>query len=223
MTCLAAVVISGCSSLSLNQARLFRAADIVSELSQEHSQALIVLADDRRPQQARILAWERKGEWWANKFSSIPAVIGRSGFARPGEKREGDGHTPAGAFHLKRAFGYASHMETGLDYQQATLHDFWVDDPASTQYNQWVKGTPQADSYENLKREDKLYQYSVVIEYNTNPVVPGNGSAIFLHVWRNRKTATAGCVAASAKNVKKLLKWLDLSKKPIIILSDEQN
>ena len=221
--CLAAVALSGCSLLTLNHPQLFRAADIVGELPPEHGQAIVVLADDRGPGQVKILAWEREGVWWVNKFSVMPAVIGRSGFAAPGEKEEGDGYTPSGTFPLKRTFGYAPRVETGLDYQQATEQDFWVDDPASGQYNQWVKGAPQANSYEVLKRADKLYKYAAVIEYNTEPVVPGKGSAIFLHVWRGRETPTAGCVATSAKNVRKLLKWLDLSKKPIIILNDEQD
>jgi L,D-peptidoglycan transpeptidase YkuD (ErfK/YbiS/YcfS/YnhG family) len=221
IVCLAAVAVSGCSLLSLNHPQLFRAADIVGELPPEHSQAVVVLADGRQFQQAWIVAWEKQGVWWVNKFSAMPAVIGRSGFAAPNQKKEGDGHTPSGTFQLKRAFGYAPHVATGLDYQQATEQDFWVDDPASAQYNQWVKGTPQANSYEVLKREDKLYQYAIVIEYNTEPVVAGKGSAIFLHVWRSPQTPTAGCVAAAEKNMKKLLKWLDLSKKPIIILGDE--
>ncbi|OGX38309.1 MAG: hypothetical protein A3C36_02495 [Omnitrophica WOR_2 bacterium RIFCSPHIGHO2_02_FULL_52_10] len=157
------------------------------------------------------------------KFSPMSAVLGRNGLAASGEKREGDGRTPAGIYQIKRAFGYAPRVDTRLDYRQATANDFWVDDPASAQYNQWVTGAPPAVSHEILRRDDRLYQYAVVIEYNTAPVVPGRGSAIFLHVWRGKGIPTAGCVAVSPKNMQKFLKWLDLPRNPVIILSDDQD
>ncbi len=55
------------------------------------------------------------------------------------EKKEGDGKTPSGIYPLGPAFGYASSMDTGLAYRQATDNDFWVDDVRSLQYNQWVQ------------------------------------------------------------------------------------
>ena len=223
IVCLSAIILCGCAPLSFVEPHVFRAADIVGEIPPGPSQAIVVLADDKHPSRASLSAWEREGAWWSKKFATMPVVIGRSGFALPDGKEEGDGHTPSGTFELKRAFGYAPYTQTGLDYRQVTQQDFWVDDPDSVQYNQWVQGSPQADSYETLKRADALYEYAIVIEYNTEPVIPGKGSAIFLHVWRDRYTATAGCVATSAKNVKKLLKWLDLSRKPIIILNDAKN
>jgi L,D-peptidoglycan transpeptidase YkuD (ErfK/YbiS/YcfS/YnhG family) len=200
-----------------------RAADVLSDVAFGHRQVVVVLADEVEPTQATISAWELAGEWWNKVFAAMPAVIGRHGFAPPGEKREGDGRTPSGSFSLKRAFGYAASARTGLEYRQANSEDFWVDDPESAQYNQWVTGTPQASSFEVLKRPDDLYKQVIVIEYNTGPIVPGHGSAIFLHNWRNKKTPTAGCVALSARNVKKLLKWLDVSREPLIVLGDEEN
>jgi L,D-peptidoglycan transpeptidase YkuD (ErfK/YbiS/YcfS/YnhG family) len=46
-------------------------------------------------------------------------------------------------------------------------------------------------------REDGLYDVLVVIGYNTDPVVPGAGSAIFLHVATPDLAPTAGCVAVN--------------------------
>jgi len=216
-------MLSGCSLLPQNQPHTYRAADILAELGTDNAQVVIVLADDADPTKATVSAWERRGEWWFKRFATFPAVIGRNGFAPPGEKREGDGRTPSGTYRLARAFGYAPYVSTGLDYRQVGETDFWVDDPASDQYNQWVKSLPQAASYEVLRRHDGLYEHAIVIEYNTEPVVAGNGSAIFLHVWRDAATSTAGCVALSPEHVKKLLKWLDLSKEPVIVLNDEKN
>ena len=48
---------------------------------------------------------------------------------------------------------------------------------------------------------NELYKYGAVINYNTNPIIKGKGSAIFLHIWRNENEVTAGCVATSEKNL----------------------
>jgi len=218
----AALMMSGCSLLPQNQPHTYRAADILDSLALSNSQVIIVLPDEKVRARTNVSAWEKEGKWWVKKFNTMPAVIGRNGFAAAGEKREGDGRTPSGIFALKRAFGYAPWTATGLRYRQATEDDFWVDDPVSGQYNQWVRGAPQADSFEVLRRDDKLYSYAIVIEYNTQQVIPGYGSAIFMHVWRGKDASTAGCVALSARNIRKIMKWLDLSKQPVIILGDEQ-
>ena len=213
-------ILYGCATMPLSHPQLMRASDLVAQLPPEHRQALVVLPSSRGPTQANIIAFERDGDWWANKFSAMPAVIGRNGFAPAGEKKEGDGRTPSGTFALKRAFGYYPDIDTGLVYRQVSDHDYWVDEPDSPRYNQWVQGTPPAESYEVLKRADDLYSYAAIVEYNSEPIVPGAGSAIFLHVWRNSRTPTAGCIATAPASMKLLLKWLDLSAKPVIILGD---
>ena len=47
---------------------------------------------------------------------------------------------------------------------------------------------------EYLFRYKTSYKYSMAIDFNTNPVVYGKGSAIFLHCQTKNKF-TAGCVA----------------------------
>jgi L,D-peptidoglycan transpeptidase YkuD (ErfK/YbiS/YcfS/YnhG family) len=44
-------------------------------------------------------------------------------------------------------------------------------------------------------REDHLYDLVAVLGYNDRPVVPGKGSAIFLHLAQPDYSATQGCVA----------------------------
>jgi L,D-peptidoglycan transpeptidase YkuD (ErfK/YbiS/YcfS/YnhG family) len=70
-----------------------------------------------------------------------------------------------------------------------------------------------------MKRTDELYEFGAVIEYNTDPVVPGHGSAIFLHVWSGPQSSTAGCVALAKDDVRRLLRWLDRNKNPVIALN----
>jgi L,D-peptidoglycan transpeptidase YkuD (ErfK/YbiS/YcfS/YnhG family) len=52
---------------------------------------------------------------------------------------------------------------------------------------------------------DGLYDLVVVIGYNTDPVVPGRGSAIFLHVARPDFSPTAGCIAIERDVLARLL------------------
>jgi L,D-peptidoglycan transpeptidase YkuD (ErfK/YbiS/YcfS/YnhG family) len=107
-----------------------------------------------------------------------------------------------------------------MPYRQATDDDFWVDDVDSEDYNKWVKGKPNAASWEKMKRDDDQYKYGVVIEYNMHPIVKGKGSAIFLHVWKGGES-TLGCVSMSEEMILKILAWLDPAKKPLIIMGTE--
>lgn len=187
-------------------------------ISPEVHQVVVVKEKSQGSSQGELTAWERKDGVWQKYFGPVDVMLGRNGLAPANEKREGDGRTPSGIFKLERAFGYEPLVNTKLAYTQVTENDFWIDDVESPQYNQWVKGTPQAKSFEYLKRPDDLYKYAIVVEYNTNPVVPGMGSAIFLHIWREADQPTAGCVAMNEQNILKLLSWLDRDKNPLIIL-----
>jgi L,D-peptidoglycan transpeptidase YkuD (ErfK/YbiS/YcfS/YnhG family) len=162
---------------------------------------------------------EKKLDHWKWVSGPMEAEIGKNGFAPPGEKREGDGKTPSGIFLLKRSFGYDKTVKTKMPYRQASEEDLWVDDPNAADYNQWVKqGETGAASYEKMKREDGRYKYGIVIEYNTDPVIKGHGSAIFLHVWKRKDYPTAGCVAVSEEDMIKILEWLDPNAVPLIIM-----
>ena len=167
---------------------------------------------------ARVTAFEfHDGRWYA-VFWPMRATVGRRGVAPLNEKREGDGRTPSGIYDIGVAFGYAKTIPTQLVYHQTTDQDFWVDDVNSPEYNQWVKGTPKAASFELMKRKDDLYRYGAVIEYNTHPIVSGNGSAIFMHIWRGPGKPTSGCVAFSPRSLKHVLQWLNASQKPVIVI-----
>ncbi len=191
----------------------------LSDLPEANQQALVVYPAGKF--QARVMLWERTDGEWRPVKGPWPAVAGRNGIAPPDAKREGDGRAPSGIFALKRSFGYADSVDTGLEYRTVTANDYWVDDPASDQYNRWVTGRPAARSYETLRRDDDLYKYTIVVEYNTGPVVRGAGSAIFLHVWRDKDTPTAGCVALAESHVKEIMSRLDASRSPVILIQYE--
>ncbi len=211
------IFLSGCQTLFVREKPFAELQD----LSLKIKQAIVVNSAQSGSFQAQLTGWERQNDHWELVWKDIKVVLGRNGLSPKGEKREGDGKTPSGTYPLGTAFGYAPSIDTKLNYRQATENDFWVDDPSSAQYNQWVAGQPLAKSFERMKREDHLYQYGVVIEYNTSPVIPGDGSAIFIHVWRKEHVPTSGCVAVSEHDILRLLKWLDQSQSPVIILGHQ--
>lgn len=185
----------------------------------QSSQVLLV-TDDRFLFFTRIKLYlmEKHGDKWHQAFEPFDAVIGRNGFAPEGQKKEGDGKTPTGIYTLKLAFGYSESVNTKMPYRQALPDDIWVDDLNADDYNRWTKrNQTRAVSFEMMKREDSLYKFGVVIEYNTDPVIKGNGSAIFLHIWKEKGAPTAGCVAVSEEDMIKILEWLDPAKSPVII------
>jgi L,D-peptidoglycan transpeptidase YkuD (ErfK/YbiS/YcfS/YnhG family) len=182
----------------------------------------LIFANNRDASSFRVTihALERSKGVWHLVFPAFAGSIGEKGFAAINHKREGDGKSPSGIFPLGIAFGYDPSVATKMPYRQATDDDFWVDDVNSEDYNKWVKGKPNASSWEKMKRDDDQYMYGVVIEYNMHPIIKGKGSAIFLHVWK-RGGATLGCVSMPEEMVLKILGWLDPAKKPLIIMGTE--
>lgn len=137
---------------------------------------------------------------------SVPCILGRGGVRR--DKREGDGATPVGSFPLRRVLWRADRLampDTALPCQPIATDDGWCDDPDDPAYNRPVKH-PYPASAERLWREDPLYDVIVVIGHNDDPVVPGAGSAVFLHVARADGGPTAGCVAFARADLLRLLR-----------------
>jgi L,D-peptidoglycan transpeptidase YkuD (ErfK/YbiS/YcfS/YnhG family) len=167
----------------------------------------------------QVIALEKKNDRWQGPFLPMEGMIGRKGFASPGEKREGDGRTPSGIFPLGTVFGYEPSFPTMMPYRQVTTDDLWVDDIHAADYNRLVqRGSTRASSFEVMKRDDDLYKYGIVVEYNTDPVIKGYGSAIFFHLWRGRETPTEGCIALSEEDLMRILRWLNPEAKPLAVM-----
>ena len=123
------------------------------------------------------------------------AACGRGG-VRVG-KREGDGASPAGTFPLIEAYYRPDRLArpaTALPLAALSPADAWIDDPDDPLYNR-LAALPYPARHERMWREDALYDIVVLIGYNTDPPVPGRGSAIFLHVARPDFAPTEGCIA----------------------------
>lgn len=208
----AMLCLAGCGS------HYAKVIDANAALIGNSTQLIIVGNEELSSAQAAAAGFEFIGGNWVPVTAAVSASVGRSGFARLGEKREGDGKTPSGVFALGTAFGYGESASVKMPYRQATEEDFWVDDAQSSAYNTWVKGLPVAVSFEKMRRDDDLYKYGIVIEYNTGPVVKGLGSAIFMHIWKAYGESTSGCVALSEPDLLGIMNWLDPSRKPLLIM-----
>ncbi len=122
-------------------------------------------------------------------------ALGRAGIKQ--DKREGDGATPCGRFPLRRVFYRADRLGrpvTDLPVQAIAESDGWCDAPDDSSYNTLITH-PYTAGAEHLWRTDNRYNIVAVPGHNDDPVIPGAGSAIFLHVAADDLRATDGCVA----------------------------
>lgn len=128
----------------------------------------------------------------------VPCSMGKGGLIAAAEKREGDGATPIGRWRLTHGFYRTDRLDGPPDgplpMRAITETDGWCDDPADPNYNRLVT-RPYPASHETLMRDDRLYDIVVVTDHNSDPPVPGLGSAIFLHCRRPDGGPTAGCIA----------------------------
>ncbi|MFL6055392.1 MAG: L,D-transpeptidase family protein [Actinoallomurus sp.] len=145
-----------------------------------------------------------------NSWKKVSATDGRAGttaFARPGEKREGDGKTPTGSFTLTEAFGLGN---PGTKLKYRTLRDSgdcWGATPGASHYNEYYSD-PCRSTDENLSAIAQAgpYHQAVVIDYNRPNAKPGLGSAIFLHV--GGINPTAGCVSIRESRLRAIMRTL---------------
>ncbi|CAN5446221.1 L,D-transpeptidase family protein [soil metagenome] len=186
---------------------------------------------------AKLQLWHRQpGAPWQPVGDAWPAVIGATGSAwgiglhgetlpigRTGpQKQEGDKKSPAGSFALRGSYGYATAPPQGtrLPYTPTDDNTLCVDDPASLHYTTIVdRAMTEVDwhSAEQMHRKDALYTWVIDVAHNPSHK-PGDGSCIFLHVWKDESTPTVGCTAMPAAQLTRLLAELDPAQHPVFVL-----
>lgn len=133
-------------------------------------------------------------------FLSLPGrryrvAIGERGIAT--HKEEGDRFTPAGILALRRVLFRADRLaapDCAVPTEPIGRDEAWCDDPGHPDYNRMIR-LPHSARHETLWRDDGLYDMLGVLGWNDSPVVPGRGSAIFIHIARRDYRPTAGCIA----------------------------
>ena len=138
---------------------------------------------------------------------AVRCALGPAGVVPAAAKREGDGASPAGVWPIRDVIYRPDRgppPATQFRVRAMAPDDGWCDDPADPAYNRPVK-LPYPASAETMWRDDALYDIVVVLGHNDDPVVPGMGSAIFLHVARPDYSPTHGCVAVARADLEELL------------------
>lgn len=147
----------------------------------------------------------RSHGWLTAGAVRVPVTLGHSGILV--NKREGDGGTPSGIFRPVRLWWRADRLprpRTPLPVRRVRPDDAWCEDPGNRRYNRPMPLRPGAAG-DRLWRDDRLYDLIVEIDHNTRPRIAGRGSAVFLHVARPDRGPTAGCIAADAGALLRLL------------------
>ena len=134
----------------------------------------------------------------------LACALGPAGIVR--RKREGDGGTPAGRFPLLWGFFRPDRKRPaagGVKLIPLRRDQGWCEDPGSPRYNRPVR-LPAPDCTDRMWRADPLYDLTFVLDQNFTRRAKGRGSAIFFHLARPGLTPTAGCVAISADDMRRL-------------------
>jgi L,D-peptidoglycan transpeptidase YkuD (ErfK/YbiS/YcfS/YnhG family) len=183
------------------------------------SQVITVVAASGSSTTAVLQAWDKApGGGWLKHGGAVSAHVGSAGLRV--QTSESVSATPIGTFSLTQAFGRNSNPGTGLPYRTTSPSDWWISQ-SGLLYNtlqscsascSFTQGSPN----EHLYYETPFYNYAVVIDANMTPVVPGAGSAFFLHVTDGN--ATAGCVAIAQGNLVSIMQWLSPSAHPRILI-----
>ena len=167
---------------------------------------------------AELTLWQKdsSGNWF--EYDSMFARLGSGGMKSASLVYEMDMCTPTGIYSLSEAFGINSNPGSGLPYRVLDESEYWVDDENSPYYNTMQFGEPNGrwSSAEHLSSMGRSYYYSIVVDYNRWPVIPGKSSAIFLHV--DVGVPTWGCIAVEESKMVKILNWISSSANPKIIL-----
>lgn len=185
---------------------------------------------------ATVYRFEQSGGDWKMVGDPVPAVVGKKGLAWDpsgaerdpdrAPKREGDLRAPAGRFDLSGALAplSARPAAVALRFRSIQPGTHCVDDPASEYYNQIVDEDRIPGyhaglwkSSERMWLETDLYRLLLLVEYNTRDPKPGNGSCIFMHIWRGEGKPTAGCTAMAAADLEELVKWLKPEAQPALV------
>jgi L,D-peptidoglycan transpeptidase YkuD (ErfK/YbiS/YcfS/YnhG family) len=136
---------------------------------------------------------------------AVAVVLGRGGVRA--NKFEGDGATPRGRFRLRRLWWRADRHprpRTMLAVNRISVDLAWCEDTADRRYNRAFRRSA-GEPGDRLWRDDRLYDFIVEIDHNARPRIAGRGSAVFVHVARPDRSPTAGCVALTTADLRRLL------------------
>jgi L,D-peptidoglycan transpeptidase YkuD (ErfK/YbiS/YcfS/YnhG family) len=201
-------------------------------LPDDCTQVIVATAPNWNSMHGQAQLFERAaGGSWKPASMRFPVLFGKNGLAWGSglagqdevglHKTERDGRAPAGIFRIGKIYTYDATLPPGADFpfHQVTTADAWIDDVNSPQYNRFVTiddpaNPPAWFEKEKMRHHDFAYRWLVEIRHNSDPPVPGAGSAIFFHIRRGVDRPTAGCTTMEQRNLVKLITWLRADRHP---------
>jgi L,D-peptidoglycan transpeptidase YkuD (ErfK/YbiS/YcfS/YnhG family) len=184
------------------------------------NQLVTVVAPHDSSTRGSVQLWKKSGDCWLAASASWPAWLGRRGISE--NRREGDQTTPSGIFGFGSVmYGIAPDPGVRYRYRRIVCGDWWVEDPKSPYYNRFRhercnRPPPFKVTSADLSRSPTAYRHFAFIRYNTDPIVPGRGSGIFLHASTGKPTL--GCVSLAIPHLVQVLRWLQPSSAPLIVI-----
>jgi len=167
---------------------------------------------------ASLTLWERgPSASWVQADGPWDAHVGRAGWAyEPGEATQ---RSPVGSFDFGTGFGLEANPGYAGGWFAVGDTDYWVEDPASPEYNTRQQGPVDAAQapwghFEHLANFPVAYRYVALINFNIPPR-GGIGSGIFLH--ESTGGSTAGCVSLPENELLKTLRWIDPGSTRIVM------
>ena len=202
--------VAGCSS----------SADAIAGATTS-GELVTVSAPTTTSHRATLEVFERETGCFRLVLGPYGAWVGYNGLSA--HKHEGDGTTPIGRFHFgPTMYGTLADPGVTYPYHRLVCGDWWDEQSGTPAYNRFVHVTcattpPFGGGSEPLWTEAPAYDYFAVVAYNTSTVVANRGSAIFLHVSRNRPTD--GCISLIKADLIRVLRSLQPSLHPLIDIS----
>jgi L,D-peptidoglycan transpeptidase YkuD (ErfK/YbiS/YcfS/YnhG family) len=204
------------------------------ELGADVKQLIVSIAPGWDSNTGQLQCFERAGDGWKPATGAWPVLYGKNGLVwgrgvlgtgEPGaHKQERDGRAPAGVFRMGKIYTYDAALPEGAKYPFHTVGagDAWIDDVSHPDYNRFVtidpKNPPPWFEKQKMRHGDFAYRWLVEIRHNSDPPVPGEGSAIFFHIRRGVTRPSAGCTTMAEANLVSLIQFLRAEKKPHYVL-----
>jgi L,D-peptidoglycan transpeptidase YkuD (ErfK/YbiS/YcfS/YnhG family) len=183
-------------------------------------QLVTVVSPNASSTSGMLELWQRHDRCWLPAGGPWSAFLGVAGISS--HHREGDKSTPAGAFGIGPViYGVAADPGVRYPYHRLICGDWWDEDPGSPAYNTFQHvpcGTrpPFGGSSEALWRSSRAYSHFAFVTYNSDPAIPGRGSAIFIH--DDLERPTNGCLTLSPSELLTLLRWLRPDLHPLVVI-----
>lgn len=187
-------------------------------------QLITVEASGYGTTRAVLETWQQTGACWSAVAGPWTARIGQNGFSD--HHVEGDATSPTGIFAIGPVmYGNAPNPGVQETYHHLVCGDWWDSDPTSAGYNTFQHvpcGTTPSfgGGSQALWTETAQFPSFAVIDYNTDPAIPYDGSAEFLQA--DTGSSTDGSIALPLAQLDQVLRWIDPADAPAIVMGPAQ-